>query len=137
MSVTEHDVVRDREAPGSNPGPPQPLTTGAVRPTYLSIVRSHELLGAGGAGAHVPPTHVHCSSQEFTVHWVIAEEDMRGNRQSSRTTPGYWVLAGTYSRMTMPALNALVSLKARTLRSTPSANSRLPWPRTIGCSMNR
>jgi hypothetical protein len=74
------------------------------------MVRSHELLGADGAGAHVPPTHVHCPSQEFTVRWVIADEN---RPRVLRPAPNYGFLAGTYSRMTMPALNALVSLKAR------------------------
>jgi hypothetical protein len=112
----------------------QPLSTGAVKPTYLSMARSHELLGADGAGAHAPPTHVHCSSQEFTVRWAIADEN---RPRILRPAPGYASLAGTYSRMTMPPLNALVSVNARTLRSTPFANSLLPFPRMIGCSMNR
>src|SRR5712691_5412355 len=53
----------------------QPRRTGAARLVYLSIARSHALLGAAGAGAHVPPTQVHCWSQEFTVRCVMSSPE--------------------------------------------------------------
>src|SRR2546428_5463909 len=39
---------------------------------YESIARSSALCGAPGGGAQLPPTHVHCWSQEPTVRWVIS-----------------------------------------------------------------
>src|SRR5216684_671826 len=50
----------------------QPRRKGAVKPTYVSINRSHAFRGAADGGAHVPPTQVHCWSQELTVRWVMS-----------------------------------------------------------------